>query len=78
MEWANEFVPIYKARMHPGPSNRDVSAGGEPSSAVAPQGEAAHAGTGDETLADHEGHSQGEGASALSPFIPPTIARDDA
>jgi hypothetical protein len=40
----------------PAPSNRDVSTDGEASSGVAPQGEAPLAGTGSETLADHEGH----------------------
>lgn len=56
------------------PSNRDVSTDGEPSSAAASQGQAAHAGTGSETLASHEGRSEGEGASALSPPIPQPAA----
>jgi hypothetical protein len=49
------------------PSNRDVSTDGKASSAAASQGQAAHAGTGSETLASHEGDTRGEGASTLSP-----------
>jgi hypothetical protein len=41
-------------------SNRDASAGGEPSSGAGPQAEAPHAGTGTETPADRERHSEGE------------------
>lgn len=62
-------IPIspINSETHREPSNRDVSADGEAYSAAASQGQAAHAGTGSETLASHEGDTQGEGASALSP-----------
>lgn len=60
--------------IHREPSNRDVSADGKASSAAASQGQAAHAGTGSETLASHEGDTQGEGAPVLSPISPQSVA----
>lgn len=47
------------------PSNRDVSAGGEPSLRAGPQAEALHAGIGSRTLAGCEGHSRAEAGSLL-------------
>lgn len=67
---ASSVAPPINSEIHREPSNRDVSADGEASSAAASQGQAAHAGTGSETLASHEGDTQGEGASVLSPPIP--------
>jgi len=50
-----------------GPSNRDVSADGEPSSGAVPQDEAPQAGTGSEMLADREGHdAKGAGEDEAS------------
>lgn len=52
----------YGIRNAPRPSNRDLSAGGEPSPGAAPQGEAPLAGTGSGMSADREGpSSEGEG-----------------
>lgn len=56
----------------------EPSPNGEASSAAASQGQAAHAGTGSETLASHEGISEGEGASVLSPPIPQPAASSPA
>jgi uncharacterized protein (UPF0335 family) len=49
------------------PSNRDVSTDDKASSEVGPQAEASLAETGSETLADHEGHIEGEAVSADLP-----------
>lgn len=70
---ASPSSPI-NSEIHREPSNRDVSADGEASSAAASQGQAAHAGTGSETLASHEGHSAGEGDTSLSPSISQPVA----
>jgi uncharacterized protein (UPF0335 family) len=60
-------------RNPPSPSNRDVSAGGEASSGAAPQGEAPPAGIGSETLAGHEGRS--EGAAVTPVAVAPPFQR---
>lgn len=61
-----ETGEIHDQQNAPSLSNRDVSAGGEPSSEAGPQAQASHAGTGSEMLADRDGHiSEGAARPAI-------------